>query len=470
MNEFYSVVIDRNSENPIYKQLGDKLCELIEKGVIPTDTRLPAIRKMAEKLKVNNATVVMAYKYMETKKIVYSIKGSGTYVSPIPVEKIPEPVEKLNINFNESYDFKNKINFTSSSIPEELFPTDDFKQVFNTILEREKGNAFKDILGQGYEPLRNEIALFCENLGIRTNKENIQIISGAQQGIDIVSKALMKYKDCVIVEKPTFYGAVAAFISRGSEIIEIPLEYDGINIEMLENTIKLYKPKIMYIMAYFQTPSGICYSTEKKLKIIEIAEKNDIYIIEDDNLYDFNYTGESIVPLKALDYKNRVIYIKSFSKILMPGLRTGFMIIPPKIKDDVIRAKYTSDISTSGFMQRAVYEYLKNYDFKNHINNIIKYAENKYYKALSCCKKYLDKEKIEVIDNKGGISLWIKLKTNINLEQFCGELIKNGVIVALENQFINSGKGNHIRLCFVNLSDEDIEKGFRIMGNVIKKY
>ncbi len=470
MNDFYSIIIDRNSEKPMYKQLGDGLRKLIEEGVIPPDTRLPAIRKMAEKLKVNTVTVVTAYKYLENCKTVYSITGSGTYVSPIPVNEIPKPVEKMNISNNNFENIKNIINFTKSSLPEELFPVEDFKKIFNDLLEKEKGGAFREEGGQGYEPLRKSLSKFCENLGIRCGKDNIQIVSGAQQGIDIVAKAIMRYGDSVIVEKPAFYGAAASFISRGGNIIEIPIEKDGMNIDILENTVRMYKPKLIYTMAYFQTPSGISYSTEKKRKLIELAEKYDLYIIEDDNMYDFNYTDCNIVPLKALDYKNRVIYIKSFSKILMPGVRTGFMVIPPRIMDSVVKAKYTSDISTSGFIQKALSVYIDEYDWKGHIETIRKYGEMKYKKTVYACNKYLDKNKFYVLKSQGGISLWIDIKINIDIDVICSELLKNGVAVSPESQFINSGKGSHIRLCFVNVSDDDIEKGIHIIGKVIEKF
>ena len=179
------------------------------------------------------------------------------------------------------------------------------------MLDREKGGAFRYMDSMGYAPLREQLCRYLMNYGIKTSPENVQIISGAQQGIDIISKAMLRYGDVVFVEKPTFYGAAGAFLSRGGKLIEIPLEEDGMDMVILENFLKLYHPRFIYMMAYYQTPTGISYSMEKKRRLLELAEKYDTYIIEEDDFYDFHYDKEPIVPLKALDYKNRVIYIQN---------------------------------------------------------------------------------------------------------------------------------------------------------------
>lgn len=472
MNDFYSIFIDKNATTPIYQQLGDALCNLIEKGILQPNSKLPPIRQMANNLKVNNVTVVTAYKYLESKKAVYSQVGSGTYVSPIPLKNIPEPVVEENISRFESkiYDVRSAINFVNTSLPEELFPVGEFKCAFDELLDREKGNAFSYQESQGYLPLRESICEYLLKYGIKTSAENIQIISGAQQGIDIVSKAMVNYGDVIFVEKPTFYGAAGAFLSRGGRIVEIPMEQDGMDMDTLENMIKLYHPKFIYMMAYFQTPTGISYSTEKKRKMLDLAEKYDTYIVEDDNLYDFNYSKKEIVPLKALDYKNRVIYIKSFSKILMPGLRIGFVVLPKKIMHSVMAAKYTTDISTSGFIQKAFDLYLRDKTWETHIEIMRKYGMGKYKLVMKSADKYL-RDCAEYSKPEGGMSLWIKVGTKEDTQELCSCLLGRGVIVNPGSQFlINGDKSEHIRVCFANVSDEKIEVGIRRIGECLRNY
>ena len=295
---------------------------MIEQGILPANSKLPPIRRMASKLHVNAVTVVAAYKYLEQKRVVYSLVGSGTYVAPLLIEQIEKPIVLNQAKtLVKQICTEGAVNFVDTSMPQHLFPVDEFKDAFYTVLEREKGNAFGYLDSMGYLPLRQIICQYLQEYSIHASADNIQIISGAQQGIDIISKALVNYGDVIFTEKPTFYGACGAFLSRGGNVITVSMEYDGINMIELENLLKVYHPRFLYIMAYFQTPTGISYSMEKKRKLLELAEKYHFYIIEDDNLYDFYYGGEKIVPLKALDYKNKVIYIKSFSKILMPAVK-----------------------------------------------------------------------------------------------------------------------------------------------------
>lgn len=470
MNEFYSVFIDKKSSVPIYQQLGDALCGLIENGVLPPNSKLPPIRTMASQLKVNNVTVVTAYKYLENKKVVYSQKGSGTYVSPIALNKVPEPVIEKNISlFEEQFQLENAINFVDTSMPNDLFPVEEFKVAFNEILDSQKGDAFSYQGSMGYEPLRNSICNYLlQSYQIHALPENIQIISGAQQGIDVISKAMMNYGDIIFVEKPTFYGAVGAFLSRGGKIIEIPMEADGMDMTVLENFMKLYRPKFLYMMSYFQTPTGISYSMDKKRKILELADKYNTYIIEDDNLYDFYYTHQNIIPLKALDYKNRVLYIKSFSKILMPGLRIGFLMIPKKIMHSVMTAKYTTDISTSGFLQKALDYYFRKNDWQKHIEIIRDFGAQRYKKTVKMADKYL-KKYTYYQKPQGGNSLWIGLKNNLCAETLCGKLLEKGVVVSPGSQFfMDGGESYHIRICFTNVNEDKIEVGMKRIGECIQ--
>ncbi len=469
MEYFNAIILDKYNKTPIYQQLGDSIHELIEKGILQPNYRLPSIRIMAEKLNINNVTVVNAYRYLENKKVVYSQIGSGTYVSPLPIKDLPEPINpNINkFNKNNNYNLENALNFATTSTSEELFPVDEFKQIFNEILERDKGYAFKYQESEGYTSLRKSICKYLSHYSINSSYEKIQIISGAQQGIDILSKAILKSGDIVFVEKPTYYGAVGAFQSRGANIIEIPLENDGMNMDLLESYMKLYLPKLIYVMTYYQTPTSISYSLEKKRKLLQIAEKYNSYIIEEDNLSDFNYSNTENVSLKALDYKNRVIYIKSFSKILMPGLRLGFIILPQKILQQVSLAKQNSDISTSGFIQRAFDLYLQKGLWIEHKKRICNIYKKRYQETIKCVDKYLD---VKYTPPNGGLTLWLKFHESINIEYFCNKLLEQKVILSPGALFsLSNEQIPYVRLSFASVRKEDISKGIKIMGDILLK-
>lgn len=472
MEEIFWIELDKEAAHatPLYRQLAEGIERLIADGNLPANSKLPPIREMAARFGVNAVTVVTAYKQLEQKQLVYSRVGSGTFVSPLPVEHIPAPVASRNLrSFTEKVAMENAINFTSTSLPPELFPVDAFKRAFNEVLDREKGGAFRYMDSMGYEPLRRQLCRYLAEYGIQTSVENVQVISGAQQGIDIISKAMLRYGDVVFVEKPTFYGAAGAFLSRGGKLVEIPLEEDGMNMTVLEDFFKLYRPRFLYMMAYFQTPTGISYSMEKKRRLLELAEKYDAYIIEEDDFYDFHYGKEPLVPLKALDYKNRVIYIKSFSKILMPGLRMGLIVLPRRIHRAVMEAKYTTDISTSGFIQRAMEYYLRENGWETHAALTRRYGGEKYRRALAAAGKYLSGVARYGRPN-GGVSLWIELAAGVGAETFCNRMLEKNVILTPGSQYDMSGEeGRHIRLSFANLSDDKIDVGIKRMGDTLRE-
>lgn len=471
MDYFNYITLNKNSKDPMYQQLADSIHKLIFEGKLPPNYKLPPIRILSKKFNVNNSTIVNAYKYLENKKLVYCQMGSGTYVSPLPIVDSPEPSINLQIttfNKRNKYTLENALNFATTSTSENLFPVDEFKQIFNEVLDRDKGLAFNYQESQGFPPLRMAICSYLSHYGIKSNFDKIQIISGAQQGIDIISKAILKSNDIVFVEKPTYYGAIGAFASRGAELIEIPLEKDGMDIALLESYMKLYSPKFIYIMTYYQTPTSISYSLEKKRKLLHIADQYDTYIIEEDNLSDFNYTNKPNIPLKALDYKNRVIYIKSFSKILMPGLRLGFMVLPQKILKQVNLAKHTTDISTSGFIQRALELYLQKNLWLEHTQYVCNIYKKRYDEMIKCINLYL-KEYVEYNPPHGGLTIWLKLKKDININDLCNQLLAENIIVSPGNLYCLSQENMpYIRLSFASVKKDDISNGIQMIQRILK--
>ncbi len=471
MDDIFRMELDKSeTAAPLYQQLADGIARLIADGHLPANSKLPPIRKLAGQAGVNPATVVTAYKHLESKQMAYSRIGSGTFVSPLPVEQAPEPVANLNIRpYHSGINLENAINFANTSLPHEMFPVAAFKRAFDEVLEREKGGAFSYMDIMGHEPLRALLCGYLESCGIKTSVENVQIISGAQQGVDLISKAILRFGDVVFVVKPTFYGAAGAFLSRGGKLVEIPLLEDGMDIAALENYLKLYQPKLIYMTAYFQTPTGVSYSLEKKRRLLELAEQYGAYIIEEDDYYDFHYGAEPLVSLKALDYKNRVIYIKSFSKILMPGLRMGLIVLPKKIRQAVMEAKYTTDHSSSGFMQRAMEYYLRENGWETHGAQMRQYGGAKYRRALSAARKYLG-GLARYGKPEGGVSLWLELPEGVSAEGFCGKMLEKNVVLTPGSQYEISGEDDrHVRLSFVGLSDDKIDVGMKRMGDMLRE-
>lgn len=465
-----NISLNRESSQPLYIQLFEQLKELILQGILPEDYKLPTIRELGRDLEVNNSTVVNAYKLLEDHKLIYKKVGSGSYVLPIE--------EKLNINnavSNEDdrleYDYNTEegyIDFATASPDPRLFPMTDFKKAINDVIERDGGNAFMYHDSRGYLPLRSSIADYLSKKEIEVGPEDVYIISGAQQGIDIIAKALLTNGDYVFVESPTYMGAAAVFKSRGARIVEIPLQNDGPDMKELEKLLQIIKPKFMYTMPNFQNPTGCSYSERKKKHLLLLCKKYKLLVVEDDYSGDLSYKEKPATPLKAYDKTDSVVYIKSFSKIFMPGLRVAFLIIPERIKKMIASAKYMTDISTSGFMQRVLDLYLNRNILDEHIKYMKKEYGLRYIEAVRAAKKYLR----GALFNQpyGGLNLWIRLPEGIDSSKLYERCKKDMVLITPGTIFLKGKEGEqHIRISFSGVDVPDITKGIAIIGNAIEE-
>ena len=266
-------------DSPKYIQIVNHLKRLILNKRIADGEKLPAIRALAKHLEVNNVTIVNAYKRLEIEGFAVQKIGSGTFARGRE-ENIELLREYSNIYRKiNSGSLKKYIDFTGETTCAEFFPVKTFKKVLNEVLDRYGSEVFtyQDILG--YNGLRNSIKeRFWKN---KISSDNILIVSGAQQGIDIASKAIININDNILVEKPTYSGALNVFKSRRANIFEVDIKEDGIDIHSLKKILKKNKIKCFYLMSYFQNPTGNTYSKEDKMEILNLAEEYDFYIIED---------------------------------------------------------------------------------------------------------------------------------------------------------------------------------------------
>ena len=466
--------MDKSLNTPLYIQLAEKIKELIEEKHLKDD-KLPSIRSLAKDLKVNTVTVVNAYKLLENEGFVYSVKGSGTYIKHLPDSEKLSHLEDADIDLMFSGILpmsKNNINFASISPTADLFPIEEFKQALVEVLDKNGGDAFLYPEITGYEPLRDSISKFLLlNYSITVDKNQILISSGGQQALDIISKTLIHQGDHILVENPTYSGAMAAFSSRGAKVIGLPMLKDGISMNLLRIYIKKYQPKFIYVMTNYQSPTTYSYSENKKRELLDIARENNIYIIEDDFLTDLSFTKKKKSTLKSLDKDSKVIFIKSFSKIFMPGVRIGFITLPEDLFKDIIRAKHTTDVSSSGFLQRAFDLYLRKGYWKQHIDKVNRVYKNKY----DLMTRELDKLKVYGIDYlppEGGLSLWIKLPDYISSLDLYSESNNQGLsIIPGDVFFIDKVMpSNYIRISFGSVSDNEILEGIKILENIFIKY
>lgn len=466
-------VLNQHSKEHMYVQLYKIIKEKISTKEILPDEKLPPIRDLAQWLHVNKVTVINAYKLLEQHRLVYKKVGSGTYVYGAEEQAQSQDLG-LDQRFHQedapqAYDQTAAINLASSNPTDYLFPVETFKEALVAVLDRDKGGAFGYQDSRGYLPLRTAITtLIKEDSGIFADPDDIQILSGAQQGIDLVAKAMVHYGDVVIVEAPTYTGAIAAFKSRGARILEIPVLSDGPDLMKLRALIYQHKPKLFYTMPNFQNPTGIVYSEEKRRDLLALCYKHQIMLIEDDYCSDLNFSDQKITPLKALDTEDLVVYVKSFSKVLMPGLRLGFMIAPKRLKQQVIMAKQSTDIATSGLTQRAFEQFLVSGAYKEQRQMIVGVYRARFLAAKQAIQDYL-LPYCEVDDIQGGLNFWLKLKNTSSARTLYERLKESGILIAPGDAFYY-GKNDspYFRITVASLTESDLIFAIRAIQTVLK--
>lgn len=455
-------------ETPKYIQVAEYIKKLIDKREIKDGDKLPTIRSLSKELGVNNVTVVSAYNKLKAEGYAYQKIGSGSYAKR----------KDISLSFRKEYamslkNIKNEllddiIDFTGETNGEILFPIDDLKDIINSVLERDGAKALISDNRNGYSDLITTINdIFWDN---KINEDDIIIVSGAQQGIDITAKSILGVNDNVIVEKPTYVGALSVFKWRKVNLFEVPIEHDGVDLDEFEKILQKNNIRCFYTMSYFQYPTGVSYSIEKKKRILELAEIYDFYIIEDDYLSELIYEGSmKYVPFKWLDKNDRVIYIKSFSKIFLPGIRLGYMIAPECYRESIQSSKHNTDITTSSLMQRSLQLYIQEGKWRENI----KALNDEYRKRYILMKEILDNEFKHIasyMDPKGGLNFYVILKDEtINTKELFRSLKKKGVYITPGAMLFTDERNgqNAFRLAFYQTNDDKIVRGMKILKEEI---
>jgi len=457
---------EKSSIEPLYAQLFHYLKELIITHQLLFGEKLPPIRTFAKDLGVNNVTIINAYKQLEVSGYVTSKPGSGFFVSKQMIAQTPMATSVAEDN-------KVFIDFASASPHPGIFPTETFKQYLVEVIDRDKGFAFSYQESNGFAPLREVLTAFLKTTyKTYTTPNLIQIVSGAQQGIDIIAKSLLHAGDTVITENPTYNGAIEVFKSRGCRIVPVKLNKEGIDLIELEKKVKVCKPKIVYVMPKYQNPTTICYSEETLLGLLALAHTYNFFILEEDSMYELCYGTPSTPNLKALDKEDRVIYLKSFSKLLMPGLRMGFLIIPQILLADFTKTKQSTDISSSGLMQRALELYFTNGKWDEHIHYMQEIYRGKYEYMLSKLET-LTAYGIQFEKPDGGLSFWLYLPPKISSKSLYEKCYRAGLIILPSPIFyshLDHLKDRYIRLSFAACSINDIQKGMEILETCVKQF
>ena len=362
------------------------------------------------------------------------------------------------------------IAFAGGSPAVEAFPCKEVKKISAEILEENPVSALVYGVSEGYEPLRRTVRDWLKRRNnIGTDDDESIITSGGTQVMDITTRVMASEGDTVICEEPSFIGSLNAFRSHGCKLKGVPIDSDGMNIEALEKTIKdCPHAKFIYTIPNFQNPGGTMLSYEKRKKMYQLAKDNGLLILEDDPYGNLRCDGEDVPAIKTLDEDGIVVYAGSFSKILAPGIRVAYAVVPKKISQAFTIGKQVSDVHTGVLNQMIVERWFKEYDVDAHIVNIRSIYRKKLKLMCDCLDKYCPD--IEYVRPQGGLFIWAKLPGDVDMPDYCKKLVENKVAVVPGNAFLTDDTTpcSYIRLNFSTPSDENIIKGVKIMGEVLQ--
>ncbi|MDR1322045.1 MAG: PLP-dependent aminotransferase family protein [Gracilibacteraceae bacterium] len=353
----------------------------------------------------------------------------------------------------------------------EAFPRAAIAAITAEILERDPVSALQYGISEGHEPLRLAVeAMLKQRYGIGRGFDQVLITSGAQQGIDLATKVLCNEGDVVLCENPSFIGALNTFRSHGVRLRGIDLEDDGLDLGQLEEALRTEKnARFLYLIANFNNPTGLCTSLEKRRAIYALARRRDVLILEDNPYGDLRFAGEDIPSLKSFDEDGLVIYAGSFSKIIAPGLRVGFVCLPAAIASKMTVAKQGADVHTSALAQMICERFLASADLDEHFRRLRDIYRRKSSLMLEAMSASFPPS-VTWTRPEGGLFLWCSLPPGADMPEFCRLAAAAGVAVVPGGAFLTRPEDHcrSFRLNFSTPPDESIIRGIALLAGLLR--
>ncbi len=368
------------------------------------------------------------------------------------------------------------ISFAGGYPAPDLFPVQELTQIINDLMTAGRVDILQYGATEGYLPLREELVKFMKNQGVDVPLEQLFIITSSQQGLDLVGKLFLDPGSLIITGQPTYIGAIMAFDCYSAKMHGIEITDDGIDTEILEKDVKSLldagqKPRCIYVIPDFQNPSGITISLERRKELVRIAEEYDLMIVEDSPYRQLRFEGEHEPPLFSLN-PDRVISLYTFSKILMPGFRLGWMIGPKPLIEKAVIAKMAGDVCAPPFNQAVVAEFMKRDLLDNQVGKIVSAYREKRDLMISKLEEYMPKlPGLKWTNPHGGLFLWLTLPQGMNATEMFTAAVEKNVAYVVGHAFDPEGKQkNTMRLNFSFPSKEEINEGVKRLAEVIREY
>ena len=486
------IQVMRHSDRPLYLQVADQLRTKIENGELAPNTRLPASRVLAKKLSVNRITIVNAYAELETEGLVVSRLGSGTFVAvgqenALPITDVPLPSHwqgttppprqwSASQMLGEMMSLAQQpgvISFAIGTPANEFLPVNEFRRALNDVLRRDGAAALQYQEGIGYQPLREIIADYLSQQNIQVSSNDILVTAGCQQALDMTLRVLARGDNSVLIlEDPCYLGLLDLVVTRRITPVGVSLDEHGLQTDRLEQIILRHRPRLIYVTPTFQNPTSATMSLERRQTLLEIATRHGVPVLEDTSYDELRYEGQPMPTLKSLDANDTVFLAGGFSKILVPGIRIGYLVVPSYLRERFIAIKQTMDLLTSPLNQRALHAYLQSGDFEQHLKQVRAAYKERRDAMLSAVERHFPAEATWSYP-QGGMYLWVTMPADgPTATDLYLAAINYNVAFAIGSVFSpgnSSSFARSLRLSFVTNSPQEIEEGIWRLGKAWKE-
>ncbi|WP_088889095.1 PLP-dependent aminotransferase family protein [Leptolyngbya ohadii] len=478
------IPLDRQAEQPIYLQIRDRIRLLIHSGALQPGDRLPSVRELAKETAVNKLTVIEAYSVLEADGLIHARQGAGYFVTCCPI--IPPslvssfaPVQQVVIpppqcgtfckSYMTSFEAQRQpgiLDF-SSGFPQ-AFGLEDLQRIARRAMSQIAETLYQYDTPRGLQTLRQQIAQLLVQRGLVVSADDLIVTTGSMQGISLALRYFVQPGDWVIVETPCYHGALSILENLRARTIGIPMTPNGMNLELLEQYLKSHRPRLIYTVSTLHNPTGITTALDHRKRLLALAQQYDCLVLED-NAYEGLSFEPVPPPIKALDPHDRVVYVSTFSKTLMGGLRVGYMVVTGAHQQPLIEQKLIDDLHTPTPSQAIVSEYLASGHYRHRLRDLQTYHLQSRNAMLQALEQYFPQEATWTVPT-GGLLLWVQLSDELPLEQICHRLREQKILVTPATPFFPDRKGyNAMRLNYSH-PPETIDWGISRVGRALKSY
>lgn len=486
------IELDPHSERPAYLQIRDRVVELVDLGALSPGDRLPPTRVLAETVGVHRSTVVRAYD--EIRALGYLESRSGSYTTvrrrarrPATSEMAAESDRDSIIDWAEAARASTgdrhlravgaspfakgteAIDFDRLTADPALAPMDEIRSCLRRVMSSSEDAALEYADPSGWPPLRTGIAARLRSHGVAVDDDEVLITNGAQGAIDLILRLLFRRGDAIVVEAPT-YGTLHPLLElHGIRPLEVPMTDHGMDLHGLENLLDDHAPRLVYTMPNFHNPTGITTDQRHRERLLEVCEAHRIPILEDGFEEEMKYFGRAVLPIKSMDSGGIVLYVGTFSKVVFPGFRVGWIAAPREVIRRLAAVQHASNLASSTIAQAAADRFCRRGAFELYLRRIHRVYRCRMRAMLGGLERSLPPD-IRWTRPVGGYTLWLTLTEPVEAEdEIVHSLLDAGVRVAPGRAFYaNPPRRAHLRLCIACVDERSIEEGCEILGRILK--